>query len=110
MITRLLDRQAVIGVVLYNRFLTGTTEATLDDVVRHISHICDLAGNTLSVGIGSDFDGGFGAELIPRPMQKVGDLYLLADVLLKQRFSEEDVKNIFHANWVRILRRGLAKF
>jgi microsomal dipeptidase-like Zn-dependent dipeptidase len=43
-------------------------------------------------------------------MQKVGDLYLLADELLKQRFSEADVKNIFHANWVCVLRQGLAKF
>ncbi|MEI6043975.1 MAG: membrane dipeptidase [Chloroflexota bacterium] len=110
MLSRLLERQAVIGVVLYNRFLTGREDATLEDVVRHISHICDLAGNTLSIGIGTDFDGGYGAELIPRPMQKVQDLYLLADELLRHRFSEEDVKNIFYRNWIRILRQGLAKF
>lgn len=110
MINKLLARQAVIGTVLYNRFLTGKQEATLEDAIRHISHICELAGNTLAVGIGSDFDGGFGIETIPHPMKRVNDLYILADELLKHRFTEQDVLNIFHGNWTRILREGLSKF
>lgn len=110
MLKTLLARQAVIGVVLYNRFLTGSTEASLDDAIRHMSRICELAGHTNSVAIGTDWDGGFGAELIPKPMQKVSDLYMLADALLKHGYSEEDVNKIFHGNWVRILRQGLARF
>ncbi len=110
MLNRLLARDAVIGVVLYNKFLTGTTEASLEDAIRHISHICELAGNTLAVGIGSDFDGGFGSESIPRPMRGIADFHLLAEALLQHRFTETDVNNFFHANWTRILRQGLKKF
>ena len=109
MIKQLLARDAVIGTVLYNRFLTGGTEANLGDVIKHMSHICELAGHTRSIAIGSDYDGGFGVETIPQPMQKVGDLYMLAEALMQHGFSEADVNNIFHANWVRILRQGLVK-
>jgi membrane dipeptidase len=110
MIKRLIERQAVIGTVLYNRFLTGGNDATLEDAVRHISHICELAGNTQHVAIGSDFDGGFGSESIPQPMRGLQDFPLLTEALLKNGFSEQDVLNIFHGNWTRKLREGLSRF
>ncbi len=107
MIKLLFQRQAVIGVVLYNKFLTGKPEATLEDALRHIDHLCQLAGDTTRVGIGSDFDGGFGSELIPSPMKGLKDLYLLAEALVKRGYSEKDVLNIFHGNWIRHLSESL---
>ena len=73
MISALVAREGVIGAVLFNKFLqpdwreTGAikSKVTLSDVMKHIHHMCDLAGDRLHVGIGSDFDGGFGAESIP---------------------------------------------
>ena len=111
MISRLVERDGVIGTVLYNGFLTGHgRKAGLEDVIRHMSRIAEIAGHTRSVAIGTDWDGGFGAESIPTPLTGLNDLPLLAEALLKHGFSEEDVRDIFHGNWVRVLKRGLSAF
>lgn len=114
MIHALVKRDGVIGIVLENAFLQeGWKEAgkvksqvTLTDVVRHVQHICRLAGDTLHVAIGSDFDGGFGAESIPAELDHVKDLHKLENALLAANFSAEDVKNIMNGNWSRTLRRA----
>lgn len=111
MIKRLVERDGVIGMVLYNRFLTEDgRDVNLETVIRHMSRICEIAGHTRAVAIGSDWDGGFGAESIPAPLTGLDDLPLLAEALLKHGFSEDDVTGIFHGNWVRALRNGLAAF
>ena len=113
MLRRLIEREGVIGVVLYDKFLVPPEEgrkSTLDDAVRHMSRICELAGHTRAVAIGTDWDGGFGAESIPAPLTGLSDLPLLAETLLRHGFNEADVRNIFYANWVRALRGGLALF
>lgn len=111
MLRRLIEREAVIGVVLYDNFLKPSIEqrkSTLEDAIRHISHICELAGHTRAVAIGTDWDGGFGGELIPTPLTSLSDLPLLGEAMLTHGFSQDDVANLFHANWVRVLRQGLA--
>jgi membrane dipeptidase len=110
MLRRLIEREAVIGVVLYDKFLVPPTDgrkANLDDVVRLMHYICDIAGNTDHIAIGTDWDGGFGAESIPVPLTGVADMYLLAETLLKNNFSEDAVRKIFYGNWTRILLKGL---
>lgn len=113
MIRAIVAREGVIGTVFYNRFLhagweTGARKdaVTFADVLRHMEHICDLAGDARHVGIGSDFDGGFGVESAPREIDTVADLQKLADVLAA-RFDDEDVLNILGGNWIRLLRRTL---
>jgi membrane dipeptidase len=111
MIKRLVERDGVIGTVLYNRFLTEDgLNVSLDDVIRHMSRIAEIAGHTRACAIGSDWDGGYGAEAIPAPLTGLNDLPLLAEALLKHGFSEEDVKGIFNGNWVRALKKGLSAF
>ena len=111
MIKRLVERDGVIGTVLFNRFLTEDGQnASLETVIRHMSRIADISGHTRALAIGTDWDGGFGAESIPAPLTGLNDLPLLAEALLKHGFSEDDVKGIFYGNWVRVLRNGLAAF
>jgi membrane dipeptidase len=110
---RLVERDGVVGVVLYNRFLkAGWTKGnreqivTLDVVADHIDHICQLAGDALHVGIGSDMDGGFGATDIPAELDSAADLPLIGKKLLERGYAQSDVENIMGGNWVRILRRA----
>ncbi|MEI7553905.1 membrane dipeptidase [Candidatus Chlorohelix sp.] len=113
MIRCLLERDTVIGVVLYDSFLVAKEEgrkATLEDVVRHISHICELAGHTRAIGLGTDWDGGFGAESIPEPLKSLNDLPLVGEELLKHGFNDNDIRNFYHANWLRVFEKGLAQF
>ncbi|MFT9598822.1 dipeptidase [Mesobacillus sp.] len=56
-IKALIDRDSVIGVTFVPEFLSGKKEsASIDDVIRHLDHICSLGGEN-HVGFGSDFDG-----------------------------------------------------
>lgn len=67
MIRAIANRQGVIGINFYSRFLIPPDEldqrpATLVDVVQHIHHIADLTGSTDNIGIGTDMDAGLAAS------------------------------------------------
>ena len=117
MIRKLVERDAVIGVVLYNRFLNADWEpakgkgaVTLrEDAMRHIDHICQIAGDAKHVGIGSDFDGGFGAQSIPAEMDSVADFGKLGDVLKEAGYKQSDVELALGGNWLRVLKESLPK-
>jgi len=110
----LAERQAVIGVVLYNRFLLGewTREqgrqaVTLDRIVTQIDHICQLVGTADHVGIGTDFDGGFGLQDTPQGLDSIADLGFIGSALQARGYGQGEVEAILGGNWLRILRRIL---
>lgn len=113
-IQRIGERDGVIGVVLFNAFLRvgyrkgDPKEAvSLEHVVAHIDHICQVLGDAAHVGIGSDLDGGFGAADIPAEMDSIVDLPLLATRLLEYGYEQKDVANIMGGNWLNLLQRTL---
>ncbi|MCA9055386.1 MAG: membrane dipeptidase, partial [Planctomycetaceae bacterium] len=75
-IRALIDRGAVIGAAFDNwmltpgwrKYVTPRETVTLENIADHIDHICQLAGNANHSGIGTDLDGGFGAEQSPSDM------------------------------------------
>lgn len=108
------ERQGVIGVVLSNSFLKAGHRrgerkelVTLDQVMAHIDHICQLTGSADHVGIGSDLDGGFGAADIPAELDSVADLAKIGDKLRERGYEQRDVENIMGGNWLTLLRRTL---
>lgn len=115
-IKMLIEHDGVMGVIPYNYFLSTKWSrqqpdqrhlVTLDTVADHIDHICQLAGHSRTAAIGTDFDGGFGYPEIPYEMNDISDLPRLADVLERRGYKEDDIENIFHRNWQRILERVL---
>lgn len=78
----------------------------LEHLVDHFDHICQLAGNALHVGIGTDLDGGFGKEQCPADLETIADLQRLPDLLAGRGYEEEDIENIMHGNWLRFLRKA----
>ncbi len=109
------ERDGVIGCVLFNAFLRagyrkGDSKelVTLDHIVAHIDHVCQLIGDARHAGIGSDLDGGFGAADIPTPLGSIADLPLIAGALRDKGYSEADVAGIMGGNWVDLLRRTLS--
>lgn len=79
----------------------------LSAVVDAIDVVCELAGDARHVGIGTDFDGGFGAATIPAELDTIADLPLLADALAQRGYQPEDVAGIMSGNWLRLLRGQL---
>ncbi len=114
-IKQLIARDAVIGValdawMLYPNWIRGQTKPEvvgLTDVVDHIDHVCQLAGDVRHSAIGSDLDGGFGIEQTPRDLNTIADLQKLADILSARDYSDADIDLIFHGNWLRFFRESL---
>jgi membrane dipeptidase len=77
---------------------------TLETLVNHVDHICQIAGNARHCMIGSDLDGGFGREQCPGDVHTIADLTRFLDALRSRGYSEEDVTGIAHGNVLRFLR------
>jgi membrane dipeptidase len=110
----LIDRGAVIGAALdawmmvpgWVRGKTMPQEAgvTLEHMVDHIDHVCQLAGNARHAGIGTDLDGGFGREQSPQDLDTIADLERLPGMLARRGYSTQDIELVMHGNFIRFLR------
>jgi hypothetical protein len=72
--------------VIGSRYIATNPPVTLSDVVDHIDHICQLAGNSRHVAIGTDLDGGFGREQSPADLDTIADLQKLPGLLAPARW------------------------
>jgi membrane dipeptidase len=79
---------------------------SLSDVVDHIDHVCQLAGNSRHAAIGSDLDGGFGREQSPHDLKTIADLQELPALLANRGYGQSDIAAIMHGNWLRLLRNS----
>jgi membrane dipeptidase len=110
----LIARGVVIGAAFDNWMLqpgwkdraADNPPVRLANVVDHIDHVCQLAGNARHAGIGSDLDGGFGREQSPADLDTIADLQLLAGLLGERGYSQADIGAILHGNWLRWLREA----
>ena len=115
-IKALVERDAVIGAALdawmlvpgWVRKKTTPESAglTLEKIVEHIDHVCQIAGSARHSGIGSDLDGAFGREQTPADLDTIADLARIPTLLKARGYSEEDVRLIAHGNFVRFLREA----
>ena len=113
-INGIIERDGVIGVVPFNAFLQedwrlsdGREQTTLQHVVAQIDYICQLAGDANHVGIGSDFDGGFGLESVPKEIDSIADLQKLAPLLAERGYTDENIAAIFGQNFIKHLKKSL---
>ncbi len=112
----LIGRGAVIGGVLdawmlSNGWVRGESDPVTADVglmrlLDHYDHICQLAGNSRHIAIGSDLDGMFGKEQAPHDMDTIADLALLPGLLEKRGYAAADIGDVMHGNWLRCLREA----
>jgi membrane dipeptidase len=84
-------------------------QCNLEKVIDHIDHICQLAGNSLHVGIGSDLDGAFGKEQCPYDLETIADLQQLSFLFNERGYSNQDIENVMCGNWLSFLRRAWGK-
>lgn len=78
---------------------------SLNTMIDHLDHICQLAGNTDHVGIGTDLDGGFGKEQCPQDIETIADLQKLTGLLSERGYTPADVEKILSGNFLEFLRR-----
>jgi membrane dipeptidase len=112
----LIERGAVIGGVmdawmLVPNWVRGSStpqamNCNLEKLIDHMDHICQLAGNSKHIGIGSDLDGAFGKEQCPTDIETIADLQRLPTLLAKRGYSDEDIENVTSKNWLRFIRNA----
>lgn len=99
-------RGGIVGLVLFNFFLDhtwsrGMPRVPLSVVQTHLERGAGLAGWE-HLGIGSDFDGGFGMNENPEGLDQPGDLAKIGDLL-----PEGARAGVLGENWLRWLRSWL---
>jgi membrane dipeptidase len=116
LIRAMIERDVVIGVVPFNNFLradweqSGGREAvSLSMVADQIDYICQITGDARHIGIGTDFDGGFGLQSSPKELDSVADLPLLLPFLGAKGYSEAAQEDIAHGNFLRVLQSALPR-
>jgi len=101
-------RSGVIGLNLCTRFLTmKERRATIEETVAHVERFAGIMGHRRGVGLGSDMDGGFGADQLPAGISQPRDLQLLADGFAAAGWNDEDISGFASDNWLGFLRRNL---
>jgi membrane dipeptidase len=114
----LVDRGAVIGGVfdawmlkpgwVRGKSLPEQEGITLATVIDHIDYVCQLAGDSLHAGLGTDLDGGFGKEQCPADLDTIADLQNIPALLLGRGYTQNDIDNIMSGNWIRFLENAWA--
>ena len=117
-IRHLLERGAVIGMPLdawmmipnweRGKSTPQATDVSLQTMVDHMDHICQLAGHAKQVGLGTDLDGGFGKEQCPYDLETIADLQTVPSLLKERGYSETDISGIMGENWLRFLKKTWA--
>ena len=115
MIKAMIERDAVIGAVFdawmlapnWERGVTTNEHVSIANVVDHIDHVCQLAGNADHAAIGTDLDGGYGIEQTPHDLDTIVDVQKVAEILRSRGYAEADVIKVMHGNWMRFLERAL---
>ena len=116
MIKTLVEKGAVIGAPLdawmmvpgwiKKQSLPEQMNCNMEKMIDHIDHICQVAGNSLHMGIGTDLDGGYGKEQCPYDIDTIADLQVVPSLLEKRGYSSTDIENIMHGNWLRFIKKA----
>ncbi len=114
-IKTLIERGAVIGAAFDNwmlipgwkKYVTPLESVTLEQVADQIDYVCQLAGNALHSGIGTDLDGGFGKEQSPYDLDTITDVRKVAEILDQRGYPSDDIARIMHGNFVGFFSRNL---
>lgn len=105
-IREIVRRDGVVGINLFSLFLRPSCgkgeRATIDEVVAHIEHICDLASSHAHIGLGSDMDGGFPADQMPAGIDTPSGYARIAEALSARNWTDAQVMDFCAGNWMRV--------
>ncbi len=115
-IDAIFERNGVVGVIPYNPFLKagwserdGRGAAPMELIIDHIDYYCQRAGDARHVGIGSDFDGGFGLQRAPAGIDSIAELQKITPILASRGYNSSDIAAVLGCNWLQYLQRALPR-
>lgn len=96
----LAEKGGVAQTTLYHGFLRSSGEATVLDALAHLDHAVKVMGIE-HVGIGTDFDGDGGV----RGFADSSEVINFTRQLLRRRYSEHDIQQIWGGNFLRVMSK-----
>jgi len=119
-------RGGIVGLSQFGPFMEKGNDSTIDDYVRAMDYVIELAGED-NVGVGSDAsqghgrpsdfmkwcnkDKGYARELTPygqdkvvKPLGPLSERPALADAMQRAGWSEVRMRKVLGENWLRYLR------
>jgi len=99
MIKILANKGGILGINFCSAFLGNGKMSRIDDIIKHIKHIRNIAGIDI-LALGSDFDG-IGDNL---EVKNAGETDKIIDSLNKNGFTSNDIEKIFYKNATRVIR------
>jgi len=101
-IRALIGAGGIVGLTFVPWFASSSDQAGIEDVIRHVEHVCSLGGEK-HVAFGSDFDG---ISRHVKGLENPAKYPCLIEELLK-RYPEPFVKDIAGRNAFRFLAKNL---
>lgn len=113
-IRAVIERDGVIGAAFdawmlqpgWVRGVTTNENLSLEAVADQIDHVCQLAGSARHAAIGTDLDGGYGKEQVPRDLDTIADVQKIPDLLRRRGYADADIRAVMHENWLRFFREA----
>lgn len=112
----LIERGAIIGAAMdawmivpgWKKKISDPVDmnCSLEKLIDHMDHICQLAGDASHICIGSDLDGGYGKEQCPYDVSSIADLLKFPELLSARGYTEDDVISVMHGNVTRFIRQA----
>lgn len=99
LIKKIADSGGVIGINFYPFFLSGSLDASIDDILRHTDYIMNIGGEDV-VSLGSDFDG---IECTPQ-IEDISQMQKLFSEFLNSNHSYKTAEKLFYKNAERLFR------
>ncbi len=101
------DRGGVIGIVLYNKFISSKKNVSISDIFPHFKNILNICGED-HISLGSDIDGA-PIEDFPKEIRKPSDFEKIGDMLKKNKIKQSTIDKFFGQNIHRVLKENLKK-
>ncbi|NMC57368.1 MAG: membrane dipeptidase [Eubacteriaceae bacterium] len=99
LIRKIADSGGVIGINFYPLFLSGSNEASIDDIIRHTDYIINIGGEDV-VSIGSDFDG---IECTPQ-IDDISQIQKLYSEFINSNHTFKTAEKLFYKNAERLFK------
>lgn len=99
LIRKVADSGGVIGINFYPLFLSGSNNASIDDILRHTDYIINIGGEDV-VSLGSDFDG---IECTPQ-IEDISQMQKLFSEFLNSNHSYKTAEKLFYKNAERLFK------
>lgn len=96
------NRGGIVGINMYSEFLSYNKIVTIDDILKHIEHIANVAGYEC-ICFGCDFDG---IKSTPENISDIVDIYTVIEAI-SQKYGYDIAEKISNRNFIRFLKENL---